>query len=103
MVVNFSALPSRFKTYLSYPARVGYDETRRRRLIAHDELDASLGCVVGQQVAHHLADAVEVHGDALEQQLVAFYLVEVEDVIDDGEQRLTGRADDLGVLVLLGT
>ena len=44
----------------------------------------------------------QVEGRKLDDQLASLDFGEIQDVVDDREQGFTGRADDLGVLALLG-
>ena len=56
----------------------------------------------GQQFERRREAVGQVERDDVEGELAGLDLREVEDVVDDGQQRLAGRLDDVEVLALLG-
>ena len=57
---------------------------------------------LGDQLGDLLDDLDQVEVDLLELQVAGLDLGEVEDVVDDGQQRVAGAADAVGVLALAG-
>ena len=87
---------------LADPARVA--EHAGRELVVHrvDQLDVVIGRRRREQVEGAFDDPPQVHRLGVELDLAGLDLGEVEDVVDDGQQRIARCLDRLGVLLLLG-
>ncbi len=82
----------------------GIAEDARRQLVVHrvDQLDVVVGRRRGEQVERPLDRAPEVHRLGVQLDLAGLDLGEVEDVVDDRQQRVARGLDRLRVLLLLG-
>ena len=86
---------------LADAADVADDRLRDTVVDLGAELEPLGRCERADQGEHAVDTCAEVEGCALELHAPGFDLGEVEDVVDDREQRLAARADDLGRLALL--
>ena len=68
---------------------------------AQDQIDALALGGDGEEVQRLLEGGPQIEGKRLDHHLAGFDAREVEDVVDDGKQRLGGAAHRLGVLALL--
>ena len=66
------------------------------------QVQALLGGSGCEQIKSRLQAITQVKGLMLQVQFASFDFGEVQNVIDDGQQRVAARADGLGVLTLLG-
>ena len=86
---------------LAGPARVATYERRQTGVDDADELEALGMGALGEQVEDLLDDRPRREVDDLELELPRLVLREVEDVVDDLEERLAGRPDGVGEIALL--
>ena len=55
-----------------------------------------------EQIEGSLQALSHIEGDLLELQFAGFYFRKVQDVVDDGQERVATGANDLGKVALLG-
>jgi hypothetical protein len=80
---------------------VAEDHGRHARIDEHGQIEILL-VGAGSEELHRFIDALaEVEGMRLEPDLARLDLREIQDVVDDREQVLSGAANDLGTLELL--
>ena len=100
--VNFTALPTRLVRI--WRSRPGSPATRvaTSGWITHASSSPLPAARLGQHFQHVLDRRAQVEVDHLQVHLARLDLREIEDVIDDGQQRLPGSPDGLGILLLDG-
>ncbi len=76
------------------------DAVGHRRVDQERQLQALAGRGLGDEIERRLDAGAQVERADLELEAAGVDLREVEDVVDDAEQRLAARADDLGELAL---
>ncbi len=86
---------------LTQARRVALDELGQLRIHDARELQALAVRLDGEQPRHVLDGVAQVEVDVLEIELARFDLGEVENVVDDREQRRGAVADRLGVVALV--
>ena len=87
--------------HLPQPGRVADDPCRHAVVDEAAELDVLLGGARRDDVERALDALAEIERLALELEPARLDLREVEDVVDDAQQRVAARPDDLGELALL--
>ena len=87
---------------LAHAHLVAQQRTRQRRIDRPGDVDAFLVGLRRQQLHHALHALVDRQGGGVEVQLVGLDLGEVEDLVDQGEQRARRALDGVGVGALLG-
>ena len=85
---------------LSESGDVAGDAVRHRRVDEERELEPLARGWFGDEIKRRLDASPEVEGVDLQLKTAGVDLGEVEDVVDDAEQRFAARADDLGELPL---
>ena len=100
--VNFTALDSRLSEDLAQPRHVALDRRRHVALEEVREVEALLDGARGDEVERRLDALAQVERLRLDVHAPGLDLREVEDVVDDGEQRVAGLADGADVVALLG-
>ena len=99
--MNLIALPSRLSRICR--RRVTSPDDRRRQSLVDQAAESSSFSHArgGDQVQRRLDAFAQVERLALEVELAGLDLREVEDVVDDRQQRVAARADGLGEVALL--
>ena len=87
--------------HLPEPERIAAQARRNLRVDAAGQLDAFLVRPFGEQFHRALDRVAQVEVDGLERELARLHLREVQNVVDDVEQRLGAVADRLDVFALL--
>ena len=87
---------------LAHAHLVAQQRARQRRIDRPGDLDALLVGLRRQQLHHALHALVDRQRGGIEVQLVGLDLGEVEDLVDQGEQRARRALDGVGVGALLG-
>ena len=100
--VNFTALLSRLTRIWRSRVTSPSDGLRGVGIDQIGQIEAFLGSLGGQQIERALDAFAQIEGLVLQLQLVGFDLGEIEDVVDDRQQRLAAVADGLDVIALLG-
>ena len=98
--VNLTALPSRFTSTWRKRVTSPFRPVGKSRIDQEGELEPLARRRLGDQVERRLDARAQVERMPLQLQAAGVDLREVEDVVDDAEQRLAARADDLGELAL---
>ena len=88
--------------HLPDPARVPHHLPRRVRLVADDEIELLLGGAAGDHLRHLLDGDPEIERHRLDQQFAGFDLREIEDIVENGEERIRRSAHRFRELALLG-
>jgi hypothetical protein len=70
------------------------------RVHPRDDLEAASASGPAEQADHVLDEGTQLEVDGFEVEPTCLDLGEVEDVVDDGEQRLGAAADRVGVVAL---
>jgi len=83
------------------PPCVAHDVARRIRRVTQDELDPPLLGLDGEDAAHVLDGGLQVEQRGLDDELPRFDLRVVEDVVQDGQQRVRGDPRRLREVALL--
>ena len=99
--VNFTALPSRLVTIWRMRPTSPMNRPAEPRLDAHDELEVLFLGARRHQRRHVLDRLGKVEGRRIERQLAGIDLGEIQDVVDDGQQRVARLDDDVGERLLL--
>src|ERR1700687_3643265 len=82
--------------------RVADNASRRIGRNSQNEVEPLLLRLRGHEFSHIFDCQPEVEGDGLHGHFTRFDLRDIEDVVDDREQRVSGTTHDLGVFALFG-
>ncbi len=100
---EFQGVADQVRDHLPDTAPVADKGARKIGRVIEGQGQALLAGLVLQNFHHILQDFEQVKGDEFDDQFAGFNLGEIQDVIDDPEQRLTGFARSFRVIQLFGS
>ena len=98
---EFDGVAQEIEQHLAQPRRITHEQPRRQRVHVHQQGEILLRGAQGHGVDGFFGHVEQVELDGLEFEAAGFDFREIQDVVDERQQRLAAGADDFRVFALL--